>query len=247
MSQPLMGNLVEIIKQYPAEEQVKLSVCVQVPGRFFPGLQPGERKENYLATAVGSHEAMSFAARPGFWPKQKCPAIKCIFAGDAAESETPPEFWLPLSLWNRYRHDTYKGDRDAELRFLPEDQLGQLAPQPMETPAADPMGDIFTLVGTQDWTQKHKDGSTTATKKFTYRCKDARCNQWSCGEIGKSNSLRFRHLRKTPHHQQEYVRIAVNAKHSKVQDDGNGGTYSLYSFEECLPHHIRYVIWCFMA
>ena len=37
---------------------------------------------------------------------------------DVVDNAAHGGFWMPLLDWNRYRHDTYKDNRDAELPFI---------------------------------------------------------------------------------------------------------------------------------
>ena len=54
---------------------------------------------------------------------------------DAIDDPDHKGFWTTLPLFNRWRHDTYKENRDAELQYL--DEL--TAPPPAPT-AAEPKG-----------------------------------------------------------------------------------------------------------
>jgi hypothetical protein len=38
---------------------------------------------------------------------------------DAAVDPNSDGFWMKLSQWNRYRHDTFKERREDELPFIP--------------------------------------------------------------------------------------------------------------------------------
>ena len=57
----------DLIKQYPAEEQVRLKVVIDVPGSWFGAGQLGslsasERKDNYTAQAVEYSDAHHFGS-----------------------------------------------------------------------------------------------------------------------------------------------------------------------------------------
>ena len=49
------------------------------------------------------------------------PRIQFVSEDDAIEEPDNRGFWTTLSLWNKWRDQTYRNDRDAELQYL--DQL----------------------------------------------------------------------------------------------------------------------------
>ena len=54
---------VDIIKQYPGQEQVDLSVLVEIPGSWFGGaLTTNERRDKYEAQAVEFTEVYEFGS-----------------------------------------------------------------------------------------------------------------------------------------------------------------------------------------
>ena len=38
---------------------------------------------------------------------------------DVADAPSHEGYWIRLDQWNRFRHGTYKDDRQAKLRFIP--------------------------------------------------------------------------------------------------------------------------------
>ena len=44
--------------------------------------------------------------------------IHFLCESDVVDNAAHGGFWMPLLDWNRYRHDTYKDNRDAELPFI---------------------------------------------------------------------------------------------------------------------------------
>lgn len=74
-----------MIKQYPAKEQAELRVRVQVPGSWFGGLLPAERRQHYEAEAYDWKEAHHFPKVPRGWAAQTCPAIKFLCETDVFE------------------------------------------------------------------------------------------------------------------------------------------------------------------
>ena len=48
-----MNRFIEVVKQYPGQQQVDLSVEIEVPGNWFGGsLTSAEKREKYKAQAV---------------------------------------------------------------------------------------------------------------------------------------------------------------------------------------------------
>eukprot|EP00966_Prymnesium_polylepis_P104266 2414760-Prymnesium_polylepis.1 len=115
----LLAKGFELIKQYKGDEQVRLKVVIEVPGSWFGGgaagsLTTGERKERYEAQAVEYSPVHEFK-KPGARKSTKEPGIRFICISDAADDANHAGFWMQLSQWNRYRHETYKERRQDEL------------------------------------------------------------------------------------------------------------------------------------
>ena len=112
---------VEHIRQHKGPPQVVRSVKVLVPGKHFPGLQPAEQKVFYEGTAVGYTERHKFAVHHKAWGLAHTgPGIRFVCESDALEDPDHRGFWTTLALWNRWRHETYKDNREAELQYLDE-------------------------------------------------------------------------------------------------------------------------------
>jgi len=104
-------------KQYPAKEQAELRVRIKVPGSWFDNLTPAESAGKYEAEAYESVEAHKFKkSRRG--PERTCAAIKFLCEADVFEDPRHAGFIMPLDQWNRYRNDTYKDDREAEVPYI---------------------------------------------------------------------------------------------------------------------------------
>ena len=108
---------VELIKQYPAREQVELKVKVQIPGSWFGGLTAAERAVKYWAQAAESADAHKFS-KQGQRAAETCAALRFLCESDVSDQRTHVGFWIRLAEWNRYRNDTYKEDNEAELPFI---------------------------------------------------------------------------------------------------------------------------------
>ena len=119
MSQGLLD--VERIRQYLGQIQVARRVKVQVPGKHFPPLTAAEQKQFFEGTAVEYAERHKFAQRapeglgsahtsgPGK-PTHQVPM--------RVRRDRRPRLQRLLdhggTLEQRWRHETYKDDRDAE-------------------------------------------------------------------------------------------------------------------------------------
>ena len=91
---------VDIIKQYPGQEQVDLSVLVEIPGSWFGGaLTTNERRDKYEAQAVEFTEVYEFGS-----------GKKATKAGDALQlhqrrrrrRRAPGLLDEARRVWNRY-------------------------------------------------------------------------------------------------------------------------------------------------
>ena len=114
---------VEAIQFYPGQEQVDLSVEIEVPGSWFNGTAIGsltlaERREKYKAQAVEFAEIHEFPAATRGGKKSKEKGIRFLCIVDAADDPHSMGYWMRLTQWNRYLHDTYKSRPDDELPFI---------------------------------------------------------------------------------------------------------------------------------
>ena len=166
----------ERIKQYAAKEQAELRVRIQVPGSWpgFHNLTAEERREPYTAEAF-EHVAAHRFAKQGSRPAQTCEGIKFLCEADVIEDPQHAGFIMPLTDWNRYRHDTYKGDRDKELPYIRTPNQGEGAGAPPPAAAAEPerppIYSEFDFVSAGVHKVKPKDGSAEKT---------AKCEFWLC-------------------------------------------------------------------
>lgn len=120
---PRRAITAHMYKQYPGQQQVDLSVKIDIPGSYFSagsagGLTAGERKEKYEAIAMEYEEEHILVAAAPRKPAKIAPCIRAVFPSDAADDAEHPGFWIELRTWNRYRHDTYKDRPDDEVRLL---------------------------------------------------------------------------------------------------------------------------------
>ena len=103
---------IQLIKQYPGQEQVDLAVTVEVPGSWFGGtasgsLGSGERKEKYTGQAVEYAKVHEFPS-VGSSRKSKGEGIRFVCLSDAQEQPDHAGFWMPLAQWNRCMPPRYQ-------------------------------------------------------------------------------------------------------------------------------------------
>jgi hypothetical protein len=242
---------VERIKQYPGLVQVTRRVQVKVPGKHFLSLTPNEQKEFYSGTAVEFAERHKFERHLKAWGNAGTfPGIRFICESDAIDDPDNKGYWTTLSQWNRWRHATYKDDRGAELQYLdelPAPEPGPQADVPKEK--AEPEVKLhFELVAESVHTYGGKGKWAGKTDKcYYYACKSPGCKRGLAKPIkvvSTETGQLFAHLEVC---QPELcVRLRTVSKYSAVTiDEVTGERYSLYSFDELLPHHARYVEKCF--
>ena len=113
-------------KKYPGQQQVDMQVVVDMPGIWFTsgplgGLTAAERRVKYAAMAVEFDEAHVFEPedKKKRKPARLAEALRFICPDDAADDADHKGYWIELDSWNRYRNDTYKNNREAEVRSPP--------------------------------------------------------------------------------------------------------------------------------
>ena len=86
-----MRRFVEVVKQYPGQQQVNLSVEIEVPGSWFGGTEMGslnasERRQKYKAQAVEYAEVREFPGASlrarkvkGFGRRRRVRESMCLF------------------------------------------------------------------------------------------------------------------------------------------------------------------------
>ena len=171
-----MLSFVDVVKQYPGLVQVTRKVRVQVPGKHFPSLQPTEQGLHYWGEAVEFAERHKFERHAKAWgAAHHGPGIRFICDSDAVDDPDHRGFWTTLTLFNKWRHETYKDKRELELQYLderPAPAAGATNADAVKKARAAPeIKDHFIL----EYTTQHtfsgsgKLGGTTATA-FWYSC-----------------------------------------------------------------------------
>jgi len=116
----VMERYIELVKQYPDQEQVDLSVEIEVPGSWFSvglmgSLTTTEQPEKYNAQAVEYSEVREFPGASRGARKTKEKTIRFICLASAGDEPNSDGYWMKLSQWNRYCNDTLKDRRDDKL------------------------------------------------------------------------------------------------------------------------------------
>lgn len=250
-TQSSLSNI-ERIKQYPGQIQVDRSVKVNVPGKHFPMLTGTEQRTSYEGVACEFTERHRFPAHARAWGAAHVgPGIRFVCESDAIDDANHNGFWTTLSLWNRWRHDTYKDNRDAELQFL--DEL-PAAPNESEAAAGNdkeknlPEVKLYFDI-TNHGIHTYGGSGRLSGKKVPcawYACKKAGCKRGPLKpikQVGSCTGQLFDHLEMCQ--PQLCKRLREKSVHSRLRVDENGDEYSIYSFNELLPHHARFVQKCF--
>ena len=239
------------IKQYKGQAQVDRGVKVKSPGRHYNNLTAAEQAVDYWAQAVEFQERHSFGQHRSWGARQTGPGIRFITESDAIDDPDNKGFWVPLPLWNCWRHDTYKDDREAEKVFL--DELPAATAADAASPAKEKSNpavkEAFQVVGSGTHTVGGVGRMAGKQMKFElFSCKKEGCwrgPQKPIKQIGTGTGELFSHLDICQPDLAKKLRAA--SAYSPVRMDADGQEYCLYSFNELLPHHIRYVQKCFQG
>jgi len=110
-----------VVKQYPGEQQVQRAVKVMIPGTHFTTLTSAEQAVEYQGTAMEYDKNHKFGRHKKAWGDPHTgEGIRFVCESDAFDDPNHRGLWTTLTLWNRWRHDTYERDREAEVQFLDE-------------------------------------------------------------------------------------------------------------------------------
>ena len=166
----LMDAHVERIHQYAAQEQADLRVRIKVPGSWkgFNNLTPAERRAEYSAEATDWVPSFKFPKTANTAAFASA-AIKFICPDDVTEDPNHAGFVMPIADWNRYRHHTYKADRDAEKLYIRApfaDPVAPIADAPAEAERPLIYGE-FELLKSALHSVRHRDrGVKSATAEY---------------------------------------------------------------------------------
>ena len=246
-SQPSIdANL--FIKQYPGEEQVALKVVVNVPGHWFDNAPDNEKRKQFRAEAVEYCDAKRFGTGQR---ATTSPAIRFQVCEDARDDPSHPGYWIQLSSWNRFRHLTYKDDREAEAAFIPTPNPRQLATtdEPAEDPVVPADGPTrpacyqgWKLIGQEQQVATSGRKVGKKVKVELWKCAVRGCPRpTTCTVVDGSTGVLFRHM--DSFHPEAAATARAVSSHSKVRVADNGSVFHTMSFDEAFPHHVRFVLW----
>ena len=251
ITNPMTAAYGDPIKQYSGQVQVQRRVRVKAPGKFFNNLTAAEVKLDYWSVAVEYRERHAFDRHARAWgAAHNGPGIRFIAEGDAIEDPDSKGFWATLGVWNKWRHQTYLEDREAEKQYLDAmPALPAAPPAAAEKKAAEPAAikKCFKECGGGT----HTIGGTGRMAGKQYPFKLWGCVREGCSrgvskpikQIGSGTGDLFSHLDTCQPVLAKQLRAASN--HSPVRIGEDGEEYSIFSFRELLPHHARFVIKCF--
>ena len=250
-------DTVDVIKQHPGLQQCERAVKVNVPGKHFPALTQSEQAKHYEGTAMQYEARHKFPRHLKAWGQPHTgPGIRFTCMSDALDDPDNRGYWTTLALWNKWRHHTYKDNPEAELQFLDElpvaRQAGPAAPDAnadvKDAAKEEPeVKKYFTIthVGTHvikgSGRNKHKEKPCTYFACNVKGCKRGPNNPIK--QVGRDTGGLFHHL--STCRPDLCRRLRTASKHSAKHVTEDGEEYELYSFNELLPHHARYVQKCF--
>jgi len=218
----VMDRYVELVKQWPGQQQVNLAVEIQVPGSWF-GVGPmgcltaTERREKYTAQAVEYCEVREFPGATKGARKIKEKAIRFICLADAADAPNSEGYWMQLSQWNRFRNDTFKDRRDDELPFIPGQAPAAEGGVAVKAPQTPTIKTVFTLKSED----VHTQSNGTKVQCFWWTCvqKGCKLDGRPIKEICKGTGQLFRHLKTC--NNDLWLQLQLSSKHSGKNPGGH--------------------------
>ena len=134
------------------------------------------QREKYKAQAVEFSELREIPGALRKSKKIRAPAIRFICQADAEDEPSTDGYWMQLSQWNRFRHDTFKNRPSDELPYIRErvvvvDEGVGAAPAAPTAVKGSPIHDAFTLV---------KEGTHTQRYGKVVPCSFWKCKQSHC-------------------------------------------------------------------
>ncbi|KAK3263384.1 hypothetical protein CYMTET_27805 [Cymbomonas tetramitiformis] len=206
--QPLLPC--EIVKKYPGQEQVDLGVRIEIPGHWFNAIPAEDRNKRFVSTAVEYQ-----ACRPFYGNNRslaKTEAIQFQVEEDVVDDPEHEGYWIRLNVWDRYRHDTFKDNREAELQYVRNAQPSQLVAQDTAAIADEnadkrsgkaPVYLYFDFVGS----------GTHIIAKGPNKGKVSKCELWKCKLCVSSSDDVFKAL---PKHVEFVLFVVVDLKHFQL-------------------------------
>ena len=237
-------SLDHFIVQYDGKEQVELGVEIKIPGSWFNEMTAAERKLSFDCVAVEFAKNRDFGSGSRL---TKHDAIRFQVVQDAALEESHPGYWIRVSQWNRFRHDTFKDNREAENRFirtrsLAQDPISDVVENTSDEKELPPVYKYFfrDCVTTHTILQGPRKGTIVPAEIWS--CKLTNCTKpHSHKVVNKSTGVLFRALKER--HPAEWKQARIDSSYSKAILEDDGTVTEVYSFDEAFLHHIDYVLW----
>ena len=234
------------IKQFPAKEQAELRVRIKIPGSWFKNLRGGERAQSYECEAYDFEAAYRFP-KDGARAAHTSPAIKFLSKDDVAEDANLGQFIIPLADWNRYRHETFKDNRNAENQYIRSVAVVQAVVEP--EPAAPKLPSIyseFEFVSSSTHTVVPKgDKPPYSVPCEFWRCRNTsgKCKHRDPIKVVKKGTAKIRgHLRVC--NPAAFLRVREQADGAELDEDGK--LIEELPFKEMLPAHVDFTIMIIM-
>ena len=159
-------------------------VRVKVPGKHFTGLSQAEQKVDYWVSATEVCERHAFVSHAKAWGQaHTSPRILFVSEDNTINDQDHQGFWMTLSLWNKWRDQTYRNDRDAELKYL--DQLSAVpatiaSGADKQAPGCARVKQYFTL---------HSDGTHRVSGNGRISGQELKCMFWACNKEGCARGM----------------------------------------------------------
>ncbi|KAK3271774.1 hypothetical protein CYMTET_19899 [Cymbomonas tetramitiformis] len=167
---------------------------------------------------------------------------------DAFSEPNHEGYWIKLDQWNRFRNDTFKDNREAELAFITDADASARAvagPAAIDEKDAPSKAAIYLYF-------EHVGQGTHVPMRGRNKGKTMKCELWKCRTCGTnsddavhkvfqgSTGGLFKHLKR--YHAAEHERASLASTHSRLRVGPDGNLTEVYTFKEALPKHIKFVL-----
>jgi len=228
VTQPITNVFGAPIRQYPGQSQVTRGVRVKAPGTHWTGLTRTEQQVHYWVCAMEFRERHAFQSHAKAWGQAHTgPGMRFVSEDDAIEDPDNRGSWTTLSLWNKWRDQTYRDDRDAELQYmdqLPAVSAANASSADKQSPAGARVKQSFTLVseGTHTVSGNGKMAGQVLKCEF-WACKKEGCargNAKPIKQIGSGTADLYSHLDSCQPNLAQELRVASIHSPARIGEDG---------------------------
>ncbi|KAK3244219.1 hypothetical protein CYMTET_46159 [Cymbomonas tetramitiformis] len=209
-----------------------------------------EKRKSFTAVAVEYDAIRHFGG--GNPAKNQFPAIRFQVLADVTEDPDHEGYWMKLATWNRYRHNTCKDDRDAEARYikppaLSDNNVDQFSEEEEEDGSdkisATAIYSHFILEKSGIHVPQRGRKKGRELKATWHKCGVPGCDKSSSVfkvVAGSTGSL-YTHLK--THHPELATALRLQSSNSKIVLNDDGTVVVLFTFQQALEHHVRFVAW----